>query len=300
MFKLFSKEKPSKTAFRAAWMRAWAYNDFQNQIWGPDFLAECFLPFPIKFLVQSEKYREKGKANANAMSPGIYEYVIARTLFFDEVFSQALKESIPQIIFLGAGYDSRGIRFEHLNNNSKIIELDMAATQNRKIKYLKKHKIRIPEYLTFSTIDFNNQSLESSLTSAGYQKGKRSLFIWEGVSMYLEIQSVKDTLTFVQQCSPSDSLLAFDYVISFSDKDIHKYHGAKEILRTMKNKHKNEPFTCSLDETNIAAFLKGCSHKIIRHLNKDQIENTYLKKADGSSIGTPNGLFNLVITSPES
>ena len=73
MLKLFSKEKPSKTAFRAAWMRAWAYNDFQNQIWRPDFLAECFLPFPIRFLVQSERYREKGKANANAMSPGIYE-----------------------------------------------------------------------------------------------------------------------------------------------------------------------------------------------------------------------------------
>ena len=102
MLKLFSKEKPSKTAFRAAWMRAWAHKDFQNQIWGPDFLAECFLPFPIILLIQSEKYREKGKANAIALSPGIYEYVIARTIFFDELFSQVLKESIPQIVFLGA------------------------------------------------------------------------------------------------------------------------------------------------------------------------------------------------------
>jgi len=299
MFKLFSKEIPSKTAFRAAWMRAWAHKDFQNQIWGPDFLAECFLPFPIRLLIKSEKSRKIGRAKANESSPGIYEYVIARTLFFDEVFSQALKESIPQIIFLGAGYDSRGIRFEGLNIHSRIIELDMAATQSRKIKYLKKHKIRIPEYLTFSTIDFNNQSLENALTSAGYQKDKRSLFIWEGVSMYLEAQSVKDTLTFIQQCSPSDSLLAFDYAVSFSDKDIHQYHGAKEMLKTMKNECKNEPFTFSLKEKNIADFLNVCGHKIIRHLNKDEIEETYLKKADGSSIGTPNGLFNLVITSPE-
>jgi len=91
---------------------------------------------------------------------GIYEYIIARTLFFDEVFTQALKESIPQIIFLGAGYDSGGIRFDGLNIHSRIIELDMAATQSRKIKYLKKHKIRIPQSLTLATIDFNNQSLE--------------------------------------------------------------------------------------------------------------------------------------------
>lgn len=174
----------------------------------------------------------------------------------------------------------------------------MAATQNRKIKYLKKNNIKIPEYLTFSTIDFNNQSLESALTSAGYQKDKRTLFIWEGVSMYLETQSVKDTLTFIQQCSPSDSLLVFDYVVSFSDKDSHKYYGAKEMLLTMKNDLKNEPFTFSMEEKNIAGFLNGCGHKIVRHLDQDQIEETYLKKADGSSIGKPNGLFNMVITSP--
>ncbi len=298
MFGLFSKGKPSKTAFRAAWMRAWTHKNFQNQIWGPDFLAECFLPFPIRLLIKSEKSREIGRAKANESSPGVYEYVIARTLFFDEVFTQALKESIPQVVFLGAGYDSRGIRFEHLNNNTQIIELDMAATQNRKIKYLKKNNIKIPEYLTFSTIDFNNQSLESALTSAGYQKDKRTLFIWEGVSMYLETQSVKDTLTFIQQCSPSDSLLVFDYVVSFSDKDSHKYYGAKEMLLTMKNDLKNEPFTFSMEEKNIAGFLNGCGHKIVRHLDQDQIEETYLKKADGSSIGKPNGLFNMVITSP--
>ena len=296
---MLSKEKPSRTAYSAAWWRACSHKDFQDQIWGPDFIAKDFLPFPIKLLSKSKKFRESVIAKTNKLTPGIYEYIIARTLFFDEVFTQALKESIPQIVFLGAGYDSRGIRFKHLNNSTQIIELDMAATQNRKIKCLKKNKIKIPEYLTFTTIDFNNQSLESALTSAGYQKGKRTLFIWEGVCMYLEAQSVRDTLTFIQQSSTSDSLLAFDCVVSFSDKDGHKYHGAKEILQFMKDKHKNEPFTFSINGKNIADFLGECGHKIVRHLNQAQIETTYLKKADGSSIGKPNGLFNMIITSPE-
>ena len=118
--------------------------------------------------------------------------------------------------------------------------------------------------------------------------------------MYLEDQSVRDTLTFIQQSSTSDSLLAFDCVVSFSDKDLSKYHGAKEMLHYMNDKYKNEPFTFSMDGNNVADFLGECGHKIVRHLNQDQIETTYLKKADGSSIGTPNGLFNLVITSPTS
>jgi len=299
MLKLFSEEKASETAYYAAWFRACAHKDFQDQQWGPDFVAESFLSFPMKLLNKSKKFREKGKAKTNKSTPGIYEYIIARTLFFDEVFIEALKESIPQIVFLGAGYDSRGIRFKDLNNSTQIIELDMAATQNRKIKCLKKNKIKIPEYLTFAPIDFNTQSLEYVLASAGYQKGKRTLFIWEGVSMYLEAQSVRDTLTFIQQSSTTDSRLAFDFVVSFSHKDGHKYHGAKEMLQFMKDKYKNEPFRFSLDRKNITDFLGECRHKIVRHLYEDQIETTYLKKADGSSIGKPNGLFNMIVTSPE-
>ena len=119
--------------------------------------------------------------------------------------------------------------------------------------------------------------------------------------MYLEAQSIRDTLTFIQQYSPpDDSRLVFDYVVSFPEEDIHQYYGAEEMLKTMKDEFKNEPFTFSLKEQNLADFLKGCGHKVVRHLNKDQIEKTYLKKADGSSIGTPNGLFSLVITSPTS
>jgi len=300
MLKLFSKEKPSKTAFMVAWLRAWAHKDFQDQIWGADFLAEYFLSFPIRLLIKSEKFREIGRTKSNESGPGIYEYVIARTLFFDEVFSQALKKTIPQIIVLGAGYDSRGIRFKDLNLHSRIIELDRDATQSRKIKYLKKHKIRIPDYLTFSTIDFNRQSLESCLTSAGYQKDQRSLFIWEGVSMYLETQSIKDTLTFIQQCSPSDSLLAFDYAVSFSDNDIRQYYGGKEILKSMEHDYRDEPVKNFLKDKNITDFLNMCGHRMIRHLNQDEIEKTYLKKEDGSSIGRPNGLLNFVITSPQS
>lgn len=296
---LFSKEKSSRTAYYAAWFRACAHMDFQDQRWGPDFLAGCFLSFPTRLLIRSNKYRALGKAKTNASTPGIYEYIIARTLFFDEVFKQAMEESITQIVFLGAGYDSRGIRFKPHNSSNRIIELDMAATQNRKIKCLRKNRIKIPDYLRFVAIDFNNQSLESVLASAGYQTGKPTLFIWEGVCMYLEPRSVRDTLSFIQQSSGAGSLLAFDCVVSFPGKAAHKYHGAAEMLQYMGDKHKNEPFRYSMEVGNLADFLSGCGHRIVRHMDQDQIESTYLKRPDGSSIGRQNGLFNMIITSPE-
>ena len=62
----------------------------------------------------------------------MYEYGIARTTFFDNIFIDALNKNIPQIVLLGAGYDTRAYRFAEINNTTKIIELDIETTQNRK------------------------------------------------------------------------------------------------------------------------------------------------------------------------
>ena len=41
------------------------------------------------------------------IAPGAYEFMIARTAFFDRIVEQALKENIEQMVLLGAGYDSQ-------------------------------------------------------------------------------------------------------------------------------------------------------------------------------------------------
>ena len=101
--------------------------------------------------------RAKAKDNDQIRMPGVFEYVMARTAFFDEVFINALNEAIPQIVLLGAGYDTRAYRFADLNRYSRIIEMDNAATQNRKKKCLKNFKIEIPESVTQVTMDFNRK-----------------------------------------------------------------------------------------------------------------------------------------------
>jgi len=222
--------------------------------------------------------------------------MISQTKPSNTAFIIALYRSVAHKEFQnkgwGSGYDTRGLRFKHLIKNTRIIELDMAATQNRKIKCLKKNKINIPDYLTLSPVDFNRQSLENALTSADYKADRQTLFIWEGVSMYLEAQAVKDTLSFIARSSHTDSLLAFDSAISNADQD---YYGTKELLKHIKKNRSNEPFKFFVEEEKIENFLNKQGFKIISHFDSKQIEKTYLKKEDGSSIGKPNGMFCLAI-----
>ena len=72
----------------------------------------------------------------NKIAPGAYEFMIERTAFFDQIVRDALVRNLPQIVFLGAGYDTRPYRFKDLVLDTRIFELDAPPTQFRKRKVL--------------------------------------------------------------------------------------------------------------------------------------------------------------------
>ena len=112
--------------------------------------------------------RENTKNRLNEFLPGLNEYKIARTAYFDKLFVDALKDKTPQIVLLGAGYDSRAYRFSKSNHGTRIFELDIPPTQDRKKKCLRKARIDIPNHVTFVPINFNLESIKDTLEKAGY------------------------------------------------------------------------------------------------------------------------------------
>ena len=292
------EKRHSETALFAALHRAIANKEFDNERLGPDYLAQNFMPSHFAFIIKFKKMRAKAKKKFAKLLPGLHEYMIARTAYFDHVFINALNHNIPQIVLLGAGYDSRAYRFENLNNATQIIELDIAPTQNRKKKCLKKARINIPGNVTLAPIDFNKDSLEFVLEKAGYKNNEKTLFIWEGVSYYLDPASVDTTLYFVSHSSHHESILAFDYAITISEDNIHNYYGVKEFVQTWMKHHSNEAFIFAIDEGGMESYLKQRGLKIVDHLDNEEIERTFLIDEKGSLIGQITGLFRFVSASP--
>jgi len=221
--------------------------------------------------------------------------VITRTAYFDRLFVTALNKGIPQIVLLGAGYDSRAYRFAKLIQDTKIFELDIAPTQDRKKKCLQKANIDIPKQLAFVPIDFNRESLKTVLENARYRNDQETLFIWEGVSYYLDPSSVDATLEFFSQSSHKDSVIAFDYTVSITEENKTDYYGAKELSQAMKERHANEGFMFSIEEGKIEAFLEQRNLKMVEHLDKEEIESKLLTDGDGSLIGHITANFRFVL-----
>jgi methyltransferase (TIGR00027 family) len=291
------KQKPSETALMAALHRAIAYKEFGSQRLGSDNLAEYFLPSHFKFFIGFKIIRANSKNKLNKVLPGMHEYVIARTAFFDSLFIEALNSRIPQIVLLGAGYDSRAYRFAKLNTATKIFELDIATTQNRKMKSLIKARIDIPKNVELVPIDFNNESLHKVLEKAGYNRHERTLFLWEGVVYYLDPESVDATLEFVNRSSLQGSIIALDYLISNSESNRDEY-GNIEFFQAMKKHHSNEKLMFSIDEGEAESFFGQRGLKMIDHWDNEEIERTFLLNKDGLISGKIIGSFRFALASP--
>ena len=67
-------------------------------------------------------------------------------------------------------------------------------------------------HVTFVPIDFTQQTLAARLPEYGYSERLKTLFIWEGVTMYLDAPSVDNTLAFVACHSAPGSAIVFDYM----------------------------------------------------------------------------------------
>jgi methyltransferase (TIGR00027 family) len=283
------EQQPSQTAMGAAIARAVAVIGEKEEIRGPDYLAEIFLPENIKVSLKEPAMMKEMMASR---MPGMYEYIMARTAFIDHIVEQALRENFSQIVFLGAGYDTRPYRFKDLIKDTRIFELDIHTTQHHKMKLLQQNNIAIPGEVTFVSINFNTETLEDVLSKAGYKKDQKNLFIWEGVTYYLSPKAVDDTLYFIKSTSSVGSTVCFDYGARWPE--VLEAYGVKKLRETMSTDYSGEATGFGIERGGIESFLSDRGFKIIDHFTAEDIERKFLTLRDGSLVGKVVGHFCFV------
>jgi methyltransferase (TIGR00027 family) len=279
----------SQTALATTTMRALAAHDERPELRGPDYLAEIFLDQKRKQAIQDAVARAWILQEKTA--PGVYEFMIARTLFFDEIVEQALAQNIPQIVFLGAGYDSRPYRFAARIKDTRIFELDSLPTQQHKIKALSQAGVPIPDQVVYIAVDFETTDLRPALDKAGFDTELRTLFIWEGVTYYLSAPAVDGVLSFVQENSPPGSLICFDYA-HLSPQALDE-EGVMQLRQHMRSAHAAEPVKFGIRAGELESFLAQRGFILGDHVTPEDMEARYLTFQDGTSAGKPSPLMYL-------
>lgn len=282
-------ETPSDTAASVALLRALATCEESEEIRGADTLASLFLPADRKAAITQPAAR--AYILSFMAASGMYQYLIARTAYIDGVVQQALADNLPQIVFLGAGYDSRPYRFRDLIRDTRLFELDSALTQQRKRACLAQGDVPIPAQLTFVPVEFTKDGLRDAFDAAGFDERKKTLFVWEGVTCYLPVEAIDSTLGFVRHHTPPGSVVCFDYVATAPDMD--ERYGVKASMEAMRSAHANEPILCRFEEGSIESFLADRGFSLADHLTPEDMEQRFLTLRDGSLTGHVLASFRL-------
>jgi methyltransferase (TIGR00027 family) len=148
-------------------------------------------------------------------SPALRAHLAARTRFIDDQVLAAIAAGVTQVVVLGAGYDDRALRFH--SPGVRFFELDHPATQVDKQRRVM--AIADTTELIFVPVDFRVDQVGDALESAGHDPGRSSLFICEGLLVYLDETTIVSLLAGLRARAGHDSVLTASLAIHASTLD---------------------------------------------------------------------------------
>ena len=188
----------------------------------------CLFPWYVKCKIAGKMTSYPAMVEAGTET--IMNLVTNRTFFFDQIIEKS-KNEFEQFVVMGAGFDTRCYG-DLKNSNLTFFELDQSKTQQMKIGFLKQAGVDTSN-VNFVEVDFQTEHWYEKLENAGYDPKKKTIFLWEGVTLYLGEQDVRNTLKEITQHSTSGSIVVADiYSTGFVTGKM--YPGMKTSMKALK------------------------------------------------------------------
>jgi methyltransferase (TIGR00027 family) len=219
-----------------------------------DPFARAFLPLRLRFVVVLAKLPLMG-----GLVPALIDHRwlgartsgVARTRFIDDVVEANLRAGVNQVVILGAGFDARAYRMATMAR-ATVFEVDHPSTSAAKRRLVEAALGSLPSHVRFVAIDFNAEPLPSTMSSAGFDRSQRTLFVWEGVTNYLTEDAVDAMLRWCAS-TPGGSTIVFTYVDRHVLDAPEAFEGTAKLFATLSEA--GETWTFGLAPSHLSGFL---------------------------------------------
>lgn len=203
--------------------------------------------------------------------PGIALHYVLRKRCIEEYLLKEIKNGVTQVVNLGAGLDTLSFRLSKQYPGVRFIEIDHPATQATKRQALHGKTDDI-DNLHFLPVDFEKQKLSEVLgASSCFNSGLATLYIVEGVLMYLSAANVKQLLKSLTQLSPNKTKLIFT-AVEPSEMNMNSYG----LLFRLYLKFKNEPLLWTCKKEGIEGFLAESAYTLCSLHDAHRFKQEYL------------------------
>lgn len=144
------------------------------------------------------------------LRPGI----AARTRFMDDHVAAAIAAGVRQVVICGAGLDDRALRFR--TPGVRFFEVDHPVTQADKAARLRAIGVGQAGPVLVSC-DFQADQVAAALEAHGHRGQEPTLFLCEGLLVYLDQDTCRRLLAGLLSCAGPGSLLAATLATHASD-----------------------------------------------------------------------------------
>jgi methyltransferase (TIGR00027 family) len=182
--------------------------------------------------------------------------VAARTRFFDGVVESAIAGGTPQIVIVGAGYDDRALRFR--TPGVRFYEVDHPATQADKARRLTALP-GAPPGPSLVAADLDHDDPGAALAAAGHDAGRCTLFLCEGVLVYLDLATVEQVLTALHRVAHPAATLAASLAVHAEGVDSARVVAAANARRLTGER---EPWQTILPAGEHRELLARCGWRV--------------------------------------
>lgn len=271
------KDKPSSTAIFIANGIWWVTKQKNISIEVPELMKEFNFEivkqinpklFSLKTKIGKWLLTLKTSIMQKASINGFYLHYVLRKRCIEEFVRAGIHKGAKQIIILGAGFDTLSMRISKDFPNIQIIEIDHPNTQKLKHKAME-NLIQTFENIHLIPLDLKQDTMQNLLLSNPYyDKSKSSIFIAEGLTMYLAENEIRDILKFIKEHSGLSSQFVFTYMEE-QNKGNYQFKNASRIVNLWL-RFKNEIFTWGIKETQLSTFLIQSGFQLL--LNKSHTE----------------------------
>ena len=245
-----------------------------------DTYAVFFLPDRLMNAANRDQQIRHAVEVWNTRFPGIVNSILARTRFIDDCLITAIGDGIRQLVILGAGYDTRVLRFGALWDSVTVFELDHPDTQRIKLQRIQMHIGANLPHVRYIPIDFSKDGLSETLFAHGYDLQLKTFFIWEGVTYYIPDMVVDGTLTFIRRYAGRGSSVVFDYFpssVADGTTDLAEARALRDGLQTI-----GEAIVFGIAPDCITDFLSQRGFNVTAHLTSTDYHARYFLGANRS------------------
>lgn len=279
-----SRNGPSKMAERIALIRA-------GESKKPEDERVCYDPYAIHFI--SPKMLEFIRSNPAGykaeierlehLFPGLANSAVIRVRYFDDVVKKSVDEGLEQLVILGAGYDTRAYRIDGLEK-IKVFEVDHPGTQCVKIRKIREIFGSLPGHVTYVPMDLEADEPGRQLLESGYDSSLKTLFVTEGLIMYLRPETVDGILSFILNNSGKGSAIIFDYGTSGPASAEDNASAAGKNIRDY-TENKGESLRFLLEE--VEAFLSERRFSRVVNITGEDYKKVYFSgKNNGREVSS--------------